>query len=106
MTIKITPNDHNNPPGKLADSELHFTDGPLRNKVVALETFREVEDDVDAATPVDAQNAPTEVWESRTEREIPPAPTSIILFADEEEEPRTKPLRSQLSTESDHPQLP
>src|SRR5689334_23504872 len=29
MTIKITPNDHSNPPGKLADAELHFTDGPL-----------------------------------------------------------------------------
>ncbi len=29
MTIKVTPNDHGNPPGKLADAELHFTDGPL-----------------------------------------------------------------------------
>ena len=29
MTIKITPNDKGNPPGKLADAELHFTDGPL-----------------------------------------------------------------------------
>jgi hypothetical protein len=29
MTIKITPNDHSNPPGKLADAELHFTDGLL-----------------------------------------------------------------------------
>jgi len=29
MTIKITPNDHGNPPGKLADAEIHFTDGPL-----------------------------------------------------------------------------
>src|SRR5690242_1674287 len=29
MTIKITPNDHTNPPGKLADAELHFADGPL-----------------------------------------------------------------------------
>ncbi len=29
MTIKITPNDSGNPPGKLADVELHFTDGPL-----------------------------------------------------------------------------
>jgi hypothetical protein len=41
---------------------------------------RDVEDDVDAATPVDAQNAPTGVWKSRKEREIPTAPTSIILF--------------------------
>lgn len=29
MVIKITPNDKNNPPGKLADAELHFTDGVL-----------------------------------------------------------------------------
>ena len=29
MTVKITPNDKGNPPGKLADAELHFSDGPL-----------------------------------------------------------------------------
>ena len=29
MTIKITPNDKGNPPGKLADAELHFADGPM-----------------------------------------------------------------------------
>ena len=29
MTIKIAPNDKGNPPGKLADAELHFSDGPL-----------------------------------------------------------------------------
>jgi hypothetical protein len=29
MTIKTTPNDKGNPPGKLAEAELHFTDGPL-----------------------------------------------------------------------------
>ena len=29
VTIKITPNDKGNPPGKLADAELHFNDGPL-----------------------------------------------------------------------------
>jgi hypothetical protein len=29
VTIKISPNDKGNPPGKLADAELHFTDGPL-----------------------------------------------------------------------------
>src|SRR6195256_6062711 len=27
--VKITPNDRGNPPGKLADAELHFTDGEL-----------------------------------------------------------------------------
>src|SRR5439155_2884147 len=29
MTVKITMNDRGNPPGKLADAELHFTAGPL-----------------------------------------------------------------------------
>ena len=29
MTIKITPNDKGNPPGKLAEAEVHFGDGPM-----------------------------------------------------------------------------
>ncbi len=29
MTIRITPNDKGTPAGKLADAELHFSDGPL-----------------------------------------------------------------------------
>ena len=29
MIVRITPNDKGNPPGKLADAELHFPDGPL-----------------------------------------------------------------------------
>ena len=29
LTVKITPNDKGNPPGKLADAELHFVDGVL-----------------------------------------------------------------------------
>lgn len=29
MTVTITPNDKGNPPGKLADAELHFSEGPL-----------------------------------------------------------------------------
>ena len=29
LTVKITPNDASNPPGKLADAELHFAGGPL-----------------------------------------------------------------------------
>jgi hypothetical protein len=29
MTVKISPNDQGNPPGKLADAELHFLGGPL-----------------------------------------------------------------------------
>ena len=29
MTVKIIANDKGNPPGKLADAELHFNNGPL-----------------------------------------------------------------------------
>ena len=29
MTVKILANDKSNPPGKLAEAELHFDDGPL-----------------------------------------------------------------------------
>ena len=29
MVVKITPNEKGNPPGKLADAELHFNDGVL-----------------------------------------------------------------------------
>ena len=29
MLVKITPNDKGTPPGKLADAELHFSEGPL-----------------------------------------------------------------------------
>ncbi len=29
VLVRITMNDKNNPPGKLADAELHFTEGPL-----------------------------------------------------------------------------
>ena len=29
LTVKIVPNDKGNPPGKLGDAELHFSDGLL-----------------------------------------------------------------------------
>ena len=29
MTVKITPKEKGNPPGLLADAELHFSEGPL-----------------------------------------------------------------------------
>src|SRR5438093_5911908 len=29
LVVKITPNEKGNPPGKLADAELHFTEGAL-----------------------------------------------------------------------------
>ena len=38
VTVTIQPNANGNPPGKLADAELHFTDGPLAGlKLVGLE---------------------------------------------------------------------
>ena len=30
MTVKIVSHEKGNPPGKLADAELHFTEGPAR----------------------------------------------------------------------------
>jgi hypothetical protein len=61
-----------------------------------IDNFQSDEDDVDAATPVDAQNAPTGVWKSRREREIPTAPTSIMFFLKEEEKKgRTKSKSAQ-----------
>lgn len=29
MLVKFSPNDRGNPPGKLADAEVHFTEGPF-----------------------------------------------------------------------------
>jgi hypothetical protein len=29
VVVRITPNEKNNPPGKLADAEVHFTEGAL-----------------------------------------------------------------------------
>ena len=29
MTVKITPNEKGNPPGKVAEAELHFFEAPL-----------------------------------------------------------------------------
>jgi len=35
MVVKITVNDKGSPPGKLADVELHFTEGPLEGLKLA-----------------------------------------------------------------------
>ena len=36
MTVKITPNDKGNSPGKVAEGELHFREGPLEGlKLIA-----------------------------------------------------------------------
>jgi hypothetical protein len=35
MLVKILLNDKGNPPGKLADAELHFTEGPLEGLKLA-----------------------------------------------------------------------
>ena len=37
LSVKITPNEKQNPPGKLADAELHFTEGVLEGlKLIGL----------------------------------------------------------------------
>ena len=35
FSVKVPPNDKGNPPGKLADAELHFTEGPLEGLKLA-----------------------------------------------------------------------
>src|SRR5262245_11191898 len=35
MVVKIVVNDKGSPPGKLADAELHFTEGPLEGLKLA-----------------------------------------------------------------------
>ena len=48
LTVKITPNDKGNLPGKLADAELHFTHGVLGGlKLIGLSVWN-------AATAPDA----------------------------------------------------
>jgi len=40
MNVKLVPNDKGNPPGKLADAELHFEDGPLQGlKLIGFGTW-------------------------------------------------------------------
>jgi hypothetical protein len=60
----------------------------------AIELARARNNDMDAATPMDAQTAPTGVWKSRNEREIPTAPTSINCLLMRKKERRPEPLRS------------
>ena len=39
LTVKIIVNERGNPPGKLADAELHFTDGVLAGlKLIGMPT--------------------------------------------------------------------
>ena len=40
---------------------------------------------VDTDAAMDAQNAPTAAWKSRTRREIPTAPTAIIVCVQKED---------------------
>ena len=41
MVVKIVPNDKGNPPSKLADAELHFTEGELEGlKLVGFALWR------------------------------------------------------------------
>ena len=61
---------------------------------------------MDAAIPADAQNAPTGIWKSRTEREIPTAPTPIIVVVNERKNNGDSNSVAKLSTESDQAQRP
>ena len=56
---------------------------------------------MDAAIPADAQNAPTGIWKSRTEREIPTAPTPIIVVVNERKNNGDSNSVAKPSTESD-----
>ena len=60
---------------------------------------------MDAAIPADAQNAPTGIWKSRTEREIPTAPTPIIVVVNERKNNGDSNSVAKLSTESDQAQF-
>ena len=59
LTVKIVPNDKGNPPGKLGDAELHFSDGVLAGPAfeagrfgpVALERLRRAERTLDYDDP-------------------------------------------------------
>ena len=59
---------------------------------------------MDAAIPADAQNAPTGIWKSRTEREIPTAPTPIIVVVNERKHNGDSNSVAKPSTESDQAQ--
>ena len=59
---------------------------------------------MDAAIPADAQNAPTGIWKSRTEREIPTAPTPIIVVVNERKNNGDSNSVAKPSTESDQAQ--
>ena len=56
---------------------------------------------MDAAIPADAQNAPTGIWKSRTEREIPTALTPIIVVVNERKNNGDSNSVAKPSTESD-----
>ena len=59
---------------------------------------------MDAAIPADAQNAPTGIWKSRTEREIPTAPTPIIVVVNERKNNGDSNSVAKPSTESNQAQ--
>ena len=59
---------------------------------------------MDAAIPADAQNAPTGIWKSRTECEIPTAPTPIIVVVNERKNNGDSNSVAKPSTESDQAQ--
>jgi hypothetical protein len=57
-----------------------------------IERFRDIEESVDAAAPVDAQNAPTRGLQNRQERGFAQAPT-LGMFSGKKKEERTNRIR-------------
>ena len=45
VIVKIIPNDRNNPPGKLADAELHFTSVPTHDLDIIENALRQLHED-------------------------------------------------------------
>jgi len=79
-----------------------------RSRLNVIEHFRAVEDDVDAAVPVDAKNAPTRDLENCKDRSFPQRPHRSRFLARRQKERRTNDKNSatQLSTKSDQVQRP
>ena len=64
----------------LEDQLQALTPAWSRPSAYATRTIAPSGEAVDAAAPVDAQNASTAAWKSRPAREIPTAPTAILFF--------------------------
>ena len=61
MIIRITPNDKGNPPGKLADAELHFTDGPLEGFIGTVDELEPDKDRVRVVVSMFGRETPVDL---------------------------------------------